>query len=196
MVISAKQLRILFIDDDRLEVINTLKVEGYDVEYWNDVESLDKLVDGRYHIVFIDVRGIGERYGGNGLDILKYVATHNPMVYTVVFSAKPFTGSESDLIRQCAKRCMTKDCSFYDIVDVLEAYARSLTPEAVIKELEKTVRLGFWTKRKIRRGEIIKQTSIEKLAKSSGIASDAVKIVSNTTSITLSLIKLLTGTSI
>jgi DNA-binding NtrC family response regulator len=187
---SPKQLRILFIDDDKLEVINTLKSEGYDVEHWEDVDNLDNIVDGRHHIVFLDVRGVGGKYGGNGLDILKYVGEHNSLVFSVIFSAKPFTGKESELIRRYAKRSMAKDCTFYEIVELLEEYARSLSPEKIIAELEKTVKLGFFAKRKIRNGTPLAKESIEKLAKNSGIAVDALKIVSNTTSIAASLIAL------
>ena len=195
-MIGPKQLRILFIDDERLEVINTLKTEGYDVDHWEDVENLEKIVDGRYHIVFFDVRGIGGKYGGNGLDIVKYVGIHNPIIHSIVFSAKPFSGDESDLIRQFAKRSMTKDCTFYELVELLENYAKSLSPESVIKELEKTIKLGFIDKWKIKRGSIPNRNSIEKIAKSSGIANDGIKIVSNTTSIAVSLIKLLGGVAI
>lgn len=189
--LSPKQLRILFIDDEKLEVINTLKAEGYDVDYWDDVKNLDNIVDGRYHIVFLDVRGIGSKYGGNGLDILKYISEHNPLVYSIVFSAKPFNGAESELIRIHAKRCMTKDCSFYELVEALEEYARSLSPDRIIAELEKTVKLGLITKWKIRRGATLSQASIEKLANASGIAKDAVKVVANMTTVAYSLIKLL-----
>ncbi|MBI5117211.1 hypothetical protein HZA56_12115 [Candidatus Poribacteria bacterium] len=192
-MVSAKQLRILFVDDDKLEVVSTLKNEGYDVDYWVDVENLENIVDGRYHVVFLDVRGIGSKYGGNGLDIVKYVGTHNPLVFTVVFSAKPFTGAESDLIRRYAKRSMEKDCTFYEVLELLEDHAKSLSPEAVIRELEKTVKVGFFQKWQIRRGNHLSTASIEKLAKSSGIAQDAAKIVSNTTSIAASLFKLFGG---
>jgi hypothetical protein len=196
MALNPKQLRILFIDDDRLEVVNTLKSEGYDVDYWEDVENLDKIVDGRFHVVFLDVRGIGAKYGGNGLDILKYVGVHNPLVYSVVFSAKPFTGAESELIRKHAKRSMTKDCTFYELVELLEDYAKSLSPAVVIDQLERTVRLGFIAKWRIRRGIGLPVNSIERLAKSSGLATDAVKIVANSTTIAVSLIKLFSGAGI
>jgi DNA-binding NtrC family response regulator len=189
-MVSAKQLRILFVDDEKLEVVSTLKNEGYDVDYWADVENLENIVDGRYHVVFLDVRGIGSKYGGNGLDIVKYVGTHNPLVFTIVFSAKPFTGAESDLIRQYAKRSMEKDCTFYEVLELLEEHAKSLSPETIIHELEKTVKVGLIQRWQIRRGSPLSRASIEKLAKSSGITQDAVKIVSNTTAIAVSLFKL------
>lgn len=192
-MISPKNLRILFIDDEKLEIINILRKEGYDVEHWEDVDNLEKIVDGRYHIVFIDVRGIGEKYGGNGLDVLKYIGIHNPIIHSIIFSAKPFTGTESELIRKHAKRSMSKDCTFYEIAELLDEYSKSLTPESVINELEKTVKLGFFAKRKIRGGNNLSKDEIEKFAKKSGIATDAIKIVANTTTIAASIIKLLSG---
>ncbi len=43
----------------------------YDVDHWEDVDNLDNIVDGRHHVVFLDVRGVGGKYGGNGLDYWK-----------------------------------------------------------------------------------------------------------------------------
>src|SRR5689334_15378163 len=114
---NTKQLRILFIDDEDLPIIQAFRDEHYDVQHWKEVESLDALVDGRFHVIFIDVRGVGEKFGGTGLNLLQYISTHNPLVFTVVFSAKPFTGQESELIRRHADRCITKDCTFYDLTD-------------------------------------------------------------------------------
>lgn len=194
-MIDPKNLRILFIDDDDLEVIRTLKTEGYDVEHWRDVEALTGIADGRYHVTFLDVRGVGEKYGGNGLDILKYVATHNPLVYTIVFSAKPFTPAESEVIRQYAKKSMEKDCTFYEITETLEEFAKSISIDTVISQIEKTVKLNWWQKIMIRKGFRLPDRSIQKLARASGLTKDAITIVANITTIAAALIKLLTSPS-
>lgn len=194
-MINPKKLRILFVDDDDLEVIHTLKSEGYDVEHWKDVENLSGITDGRYHVAFLDVRGVGERYGGNGLDILKYVATHNPLIYTIVFSAKPFTPGESEIIRQHAKKSMEKDCTFYEITEALENFSKSISTEAIISQIESTIKLGWFQKYKIRQGKALSDRSIQKLARTSGITKDAISIISNITGTAAALVKLFITTT-
>lgn len=188
---NTKQLRILFIDDEDLPVIQTFRDEHYDVQHWKDVESLEALVDGRFQVVFIDVRGVGQRYGGTGLNLLQHISTHNPLVFTIVFSAKPFTGQELELVRQHADRCITKDCTFYDLTDAIELYAKSLTPDSVIERLEKVVTLTWWQRFRIRRGKVLSERSVEDLAKKSRMAGDAIAIVKNCTAIASGLMALL-----
>lgn len=193
MKIDPKKLRILFVDDEELEVKNSLAREGYDVDYWKDVDSLDKLCDGKYQVIFLDIRGVGEKYGGSGLDILKYVASHNPLIYVAVFSAKPFTGDEAEIIRKFARRSITKDCTVYDIIEILEGYSASMTEAAVIQMLEGHVRLNWLAKWKIKRGQPLSPSQIEKIRKASALGADAVKIVANTTTIAAILIKIIHG---
>jgi DNA-binding NtrC family response regulator len=188
---NTKQLRILFIDDENLPIIQAFRDEHYDVQHWIDVDSLENLVDGRFQVVFIDVRGIGKKFGGTGLNLLPYISSHNPLIYTIVFSAKPFTGQESELIRKHADRCITKDCTFYELTDALEEYARSLTADLVIERLEKVVKLNWWQRFWIRRGKSLPKSSLDALAKKTQLTGDAVEIVKNCTAIAAGLIALL-----
>jgi hypothetical protein len=173
-----------------LAVVSVLKAEGYDVEYWPDVENLEKLTDGRYHVIFLDVRGIGSKYRGNGLDVLKYVATYNPLVYTVVFSAKPFTPSESELVRRYAKHCISKDSTAYEMIDLLHQYASSIDAKRILAALEKHFPIGWYVKWKLRAGKELSERDIQALAKHSATAHDAYKIAANCAKLTTALIKI------
>ncbi len=195
MKIDAKKLRILFVDDEHLEIISSLKHEGYDVEHWHDVDNLDNLCDGRHQIILLDVRGIGGKYGGNGLDVLKYVSTHNPLIFTCIFSAKPFTGEEAEIIRRHAGRSITKDCTLYELIEVFEAYASTLSDKKVIDAIEKEFTLGWLDKWKLKRGRQLTQDRLIKISKSSSIGVDALKIASNMTSIAVVLFKIFGGIS-
>lgn len=195
MKIDAKKLRILFVDDEDLEITNVLKREGYDVEHWRDVESLDQLCDGRYQVILLDVRGIGSKNGGNGLDILKYVATHNPLIYACVFSAKPFTGEEADIIRQYAGRSITKDCTAYDLIEILEAYASTLSEKKIMELLESKFEIGWYTKWQLKRGQKLSESRIARLGKASKIGVDAIKVAGNMTSVAIALYKIFHGVS-
>jgi DNA-binding NarL/FixJ family response regulator len=188
---NTKQLRILFIDDEDLPIIQAFRDEHYDVQHWKDVESLEALVDGRFQVVFVDVRGVGHKYGGTGLNLVQHISRHNPLIYTIVFSAKPFTGQESDLIRKHADRCIMKDCTFYELTDELEQYAKGLTPAFVIARLENVVKLNWWQRFLIKRGKPLSDRSLDKLAKRTQFAGDALAIVKNSTAIAAALIALM-----
>lgn len=195
MKIDAKKLRVLFVDDEVLEISNALKREGYDVEHWRDVENLDQLCDGRYQVILLDVRGIGEKYGGNGLDVLKYVANHNPLVYTCIFSAKPFTGEEAETIRKYAGRSITKDCTLYELIEILETYASSLNEKKILGILESKFRLGWYDKWQLKRGQQLSQGRLAKISRASNIGVEAIKIASNMTGGAVMLFKIFHGLS-
>lgn len=180
---DSKKLRVLFVDDEELEIVNRLKDEGYDVEYWPDVENLEKLCGGKYQVVFLDVRGIGEKYHGNGLDILKYLAEHNPLVIPVILSAKPFTASETEIIRKYAFRSMPKDCTLYDLIEVLEQYARSISSDTILKKIDNIAKLSLLQKYKLKKGKELNRADWESLAKKTTIGADAIKIVANVTTV-------------
>lgn len=186
---EAKKLRVLFVDDEELEIVKVLRQEGYQADHWHDVENLDVLVDGRYQVVFLDVRGIGRKHNGNGLDVLKYVATYNPLVYRVVFSAKPFTARENEITRQFADRVVTKDCTTYELIDVLDRYAKSVSVDYVVAKIASQVPLGWFAKWKIKRGMALSEGQIGKLSKKVTVASDATKIVANIAATAAILVK-------
>jgi DNA-binding NtrC family response regulator len=193
MKIDAKKLRVLFIDDEELEITHALKSEGYDIEHWRDVDNLDGLCDGRYHVIFLDVRGIGGKYGGNGLNVLKYIATHNPLIYTCIFSAKPFTGEEAETIRQYAGRAITKDCSTYDLIEILETYAATLSADKVTELLDNKLGLSWFDRWKLKRGQQLSQSRLARLSKASKAGADAIKVAANMTSAAMSLYKIING---
>ena len=193
MKLDAKKLRILFIDDEELEITHALKSEGYDVECWRDVEQLDAVCDGKYHVIFLDVRGIGNKYGGNGLDILKYIATHNPLIFTCVFSAKPFTGEEAEIIRKYAGRSVTKDCPVYDLIEILETYASTLSEGKITELIESKFALNWWDRWKLKRGQQLSQNRLSKLSKASKAGVDALKVVTNMTAVAVSIYKIISG---
>jgi hypothetical protein len=188
LTVDPKKLRILFLDDEDLPVIPAMKQQGFDVERLPDVENLDDLCDGRYQIIFFDVRGVGAKLGGTGLDVLKYVAVNNPMVYRIVYSAKPFEGSELELLREFSNKVVSKDESVYQIIEAIREYAKTVSPEAVISSLEARFKIGWLTRFKLKRGWDLSSQDVQKIAKKSSLSADAVKIVANCTAIAKVLI--------
>jgi len=187
-----KKIRILFLDDDdELEIVNILKDEGYDVAHWHDVESLESMSDGRYQIIFYDVRGVGEKLKGNGLDVLQYVATHNPLVFNVVFSAKPFSGRENEITRKYANKVLMKDCTAYEVMGVIDSYVTSMSKEQIVAELGKYVKLGFFEKRNILAGRELNEKQISKIISRTKLANEYVGLAANVTKLAAGLVAVL-----
>jgi DNA-binding NarL/FixJ family response regulator len=190
-VLRAKQLRILFVDDEELEIFNLLKSEGYDVDHWTDVATMDSLCDGRFHVIFLDVRGVGSKFGGSGIDLLKYVAKHSPLTQRYIFSAKPFSAAETQVIQKCANDTLSKDSGFFEIVEELDRYARSITAERVINLIENEgIKLSWFDKWRIKRGHELPKARLEVLSKGLSASADGLKIVANATAIAATLMKI------
>lgn len=64
-------VRILFIDDKQMPVVDNLKNSGWSVEKIEDVKSEDNEIIQRNHIIFVDYKGVGKniskKYEGVGL---------------------------------------------------------------------------------------------------------------------------------
>jgi hypothetical protein len=174
-----KRLRTLFIDDNVVPAVAELKRQGYDVEQIMDVDSLDELCNGKYQIIFIDVRGVGEKLGTSGLDILKFVAEHNPLVFRVVYSAKPFQPTETEFLVKFADRSVKKDLTIVEFIDVIDEYAKSISEKSVLASVEKHLNLSWWQMRKLRRKHDLSAWDVQKIANATGTAADAAKIVQN-----------------
>jgi len=92
-----KRARIVVIDDDKNSFpIELLKKEGYQIDYWEDIEDLSKLDDGYYDIIFLDISGVGLEYSKEeGCGILEHIKKTNPCQIVVAFSGQSFDLSKN-----------------------------------------------------------------------------------------------------
>lgn len=52
-------IRLLFVDDENMPVVENLKKLGWSVEKVKDVRNLDEDVVQRSHVIFVDFKGVG-----------------------------------------------------------------------------------------------------------------------------------------
>ena len=87
-----KRAKIVVIDDDSNAFpVNILQNEGYTIEQWDEVKSLDRLERGDFDIIVLDIAGVAKKLtGSDGLGILKHLKQANPSQVVVAFSGQSF----------------------------------------------------------------------------------------------------------
>ncbi len=86
-----KHARILVIDDHELPAQTSFERDGYHFERWAEVKNLSQLTDGHYHLILLDIQGVGlnESPDLQGLGILRHVKQANPAQPVIVYSSQP-----------------------------------------------------------------------------------------------------------
>lgn len=94
-----KSKGILFIDDEIQDfaIVETLKINGYNIDTLRDVENLEEDVIKRAKIIFVDFKGVGKKIGQDqGIDAIKALKKRYGRKKTVIlFSAHNFKLSKN-----------------------------------------------------------------------------------------------------
>ncbi|HOZ49322.1 MAG TPA: hypothetical protein PLO37_25075 [Candidatus Hydrogenedentes bacterium] len=94
-----RRAKIVVIDDDPNSFpLDILRKEGYSLELWEKVESLDRLERGDFDIIVLDIGGVAKDYSlqhEDGLAILEHLKGHNPTQIIVAFSGQSFDLSKN-----------------------------------------------------------------------------------------------------
>jgi hypothetical protein len=189
--IDPKQIRIAFVDDRDVPVCDSLKNQGYNVDLIDGTGNLDNLCDGRYHIIFFDVRGVGANLGGDGLDILRYVAEHNPLIHRVVFTAKALSPEEAELARQHSNRILKKDPGAAKVIKLIEDFVMNLNQDSIVASLDSSLSLNMYKKYRLKNGWVPDQKDIAAIAKGSvGKTGEATQRATNLIKLATALIAL------
>lgn len=117
-----EKANILFIDDHQVDLIETLQLEGWHVEYWSDVRSLNDLESGKFDIIFLDIGGVGKDYSPleEGFGILSRVKKINPSVLIVAYSGQSFDASKSQFWSK-ADASLSKSSGAIEAIELLES---------------------------------------------------------------------------
>jgi hypothetical protein len=195
MKVDPKKLNILFVDDGEVRLAEALKKQGFNVAKESDIENLDTVCDGRYQMIFFDINDIGKIFDsvdkkGTGLDLLKYVAEHNPLIHTIVYSSKPWDGKHVNEAHLHADCTLVKDPSLGDAIKIIEEFAGSIDRDWMVKGFTDTVKVGSFNRWWLRNGAGLSKEKLEKLTKKSGMAADSLKIAANITSLIVGLLAL------
>lgn len=91
--ILRRTLRILFIDDELPAAAGYLQSKGYNVTNVADIDqsSIEKVLELEYHIIFLDIYGVGKEFGGDGVGILRRLKSAGRLPYVAVYSAQQWS---------------------------------------------------------------------------------------------------------
>lgn len=189
MKIDHKKLRILFVDDEASPpLVSSLKRQGYDVTHVTDIDDLDATCDGKYQMVFFDIQGVGKVFDsgsrtGTGLDLVEYVASHNPLIFTVVYSAQPWDSAHVKVAHDYAHRTLVKDPSLTEVIEIIETFANSINTKMLVDQFGKAVPLSAIRRFLLSRGIGLTEEKLKGIAKKSGVGADTMKLAANLSSI-------------
>jgi response regulator RpfG family c-di-GMP phosphodiesterase len=110
-----KHARVLVIDDHVLPVQKLFERDGYHFERWSSVKNLSQLTDGHYHLILLDIQGVGLDESPNlqGLGILQHIKRSNPAQAVIVYSAQPHSVSSNEFL-VLADALLDKDMSYVE----------------------------------------------------------------------------------
>ena len=81
---------VLIIDDEQFDIIDVLRSNGFRVDHWRDIESVDAAA--KYPIVACDISGIGKKLSpgspSGGIHVLRELKKHYPDKYLIQYSTK------------------------------------------------------------------------------------------------------------
>ena len=92
-----KRIRIVVIDDEKTTFpFSVLEEEGYSIDYWPDVKNLNKLEEGFYDIIILDIGGIGIELDeeNEGIAVLKHLKKRNPAQIIVAYSGQSYESTK------------------------------------------------------------------------------------------------------
>ena len=82
-----KRARILVIDDNDFPYQELFEREGYSIDKWEDIIDLQKLEDGYYDIILLDIQGVGASHTEEqGFGILKHLRSTSPTQIVIAYS--------------------------------------------------------------------------------------------------------------
>lgn len=122
LVDAKKKARILVIDDDPNSFpVDLLKKEGYAIDSWEHVESLEKLEEGKFDIIVLDISGVAEDYcEDDGLGILRHLKKYNPAQIIVAYSGQSFDLGKHEFFK-LADDSLTKPVDAVKCKEVIDA---------------------------------------------------------------------------
>jgi DNA-binding response OmpR family regulator len=92
-----KLARILVIDDDPNSFpFKPLQSEGYNIEWWGQVDNIGRLEAGEFDIIILDIVGVASQWSSqDGLGVLEHLKNRSPAQIIVAFSGHTFDLSKT-----------------------------------------------------------------------------------------------------
>lgn len=133
------KVKILFIDDQELPILDILKEQKFNISYKSDISDMYDL-EG-YHIICSDIRGIGTKLFPKfeGAYLIKEIKKRYPGKYVIAFTGSTYDLTYNDYFK-LADNTIKKGTSSEDWIDILDvAIEKHLNPIEKWKKIRKSM---------------------------------------------------------
>jgi CheY-like chemotaxis protein len=114
--------RILFVDDERPDIVEDLEKQGFNVRYMEDIrqEDLHNLESNKYDVLILDYFNVGNDLGDrHGLGILAFVKRVNPRIHVLAYTSKLLGTDDANFFRN-SDGVLKKDLGIADTMEQVE----------------------------------------------------------------------------
>lgn len=114
--------RIAFVDDEEISHIPRLQKDGYNITHFSDVENIDDFIRKKYHLVVLDIQGVGQEIApeSEGWGILKYLKNNCPNLVVIMFTGAEWSITKYKEEADIADNFIGKDLEFLDFKSKLD----------------------------------------------------------------------------
>lgn len=120
-----RTIHILFIDDEKFNMIQILKTMGWlNIEYRKNVVNPDDDVVLRSDVIFVDINGVGGgAYRNQGIGLAAAIKQKHPEKKVVIYSAET-TGDRFDEDLRKIDKCLPKNAEPIQFSNMIEDLCR------------------------------------------------------------------------
>lgn len=93
--------RILIVDDEEFAFARPLEEAGYKIRLENDIDRplLGEILEGKYFLVMLDIKGVGKTLGfEDSLGLLEHIKDKRPSQKVILFSCNDYNLREARII--------------------------------------------------------------------------------------------------
>jgi len=124
--------RIAVVDDEEISHVKRLRNEGYNISDLNDIDVIDEFIRKKYHVVVLDIQGIGRSIAGSeeGWGILRYLKAECPHVIVIMFTGADWSVTKYKPLVDLADDFIGKDLEYLDFKSKLDsAIKKAFSPK-------------------------------------------------------------------
>lgn len=146
-----KRTRIVVIDDEESFPISLFQDEGYSIDKWQTVKDFNKLENGFYDIIVLDIKGVAKHISeDDGLGVLENLKRRNPAQIIISYSQHSYDLSKIKFF-QLADENIAKPSDYLKIKSIIDNLIDSqFKPGRYISALHQILESNNIPKRDIR----------------------------------------------
>lgn len=131
--------RIAFVDDEEIVHVERLREDGYNIHTTSDIENIDNFLRKKYHVVVLDIQGIGQNISpkSEGWGILKYLKNECPNLVVIMYTGAEWSITKYKDEAEQADDFIGKDLEFLDFKSKLDNGIRKAFSPQFHFEIEK-----------------------------------------------------------